>query len=503
MKAFRAHKYWLVALVGGVCLVGAAAGTAQRQLAKIVPRARDARELSSVFRQVARDALPSIVSIETRGKAIRTSPGFGLPFGNHPPLDDLFKNDPQLREFFKRMPEAEREYRFPRGMASGFVIDSSGIIMTNSHVVSGAEKVTVRLQDGREFVATDVKTDSRSDVAVIRIDAPNDLRAIPLGDSDAMQIGDWVLAVGSPFRLDLSVTAGIISAKGRGPRINEREDYLQTDAAINPGNSGGPLLNLDGEVIGINTAISSRSGGYDGIGFAVPIKMARWVSQQLIEKGEVQRAYLGVSIQSLDSRLAEQFGTPVGQGALVNKVYPDTPGADAKLQPGDVILELDGKKVAGTQSLQGIVETLAIGKKYQMVILRSGKRTTVPIVLRAMPKDYSLTRPSSPTIEKPAPAEETFGDLGIEIQALTPQIAEQLGMAKDAGGVIISSVKSGSPAHLAGLRSGNIIEKVGDKQITSPQEFRDAMKNVSLKKGVLLLVRSAGGPPVFVVVQAD
>ncbi len=501
MRVCKTYKYWLIAVVGGVCLVAAAAGMAQRQPAKAVPRAPDARGLSSVFRQVARDALPSIVSIETRGKAVRATPGFGMPFDEHGPFGELFKNDPRFRDFFKNRPEGE--FRFPRGLGSGFVIDSSGIIMTNSHVVSGAEKVTVRLHDGREFVATDVTTDPRSDVAVIRIDAPKDLRAIPSGDSDATQIGDWVLAVGSPFGLELSVTAGIISAKGRGPGINERENYLQTDAAINPGNSGGPLLNLNGEVIGINTAITSRSGGYDGIGFAIPIKMAHWVSRQLIEKGEVKRAYLGVKIQPLDNGLAKQFKMPVGQGALVAEVFPNTPAADVKLQPGDVVLELDGKKVAGPRSLQGIVEKLTTGKKYKLTILRDGKRTTLSIVFREMPKNFSLNRLDHYKTEKPAPSEETYNNLGIEIQELTPQIAEQLGVKEQVHGVLCSSVKSGSPAHLAGLRSGTIIEKVGTKRVTSPKEFQDAMKDVSLKKGVLLLVRTGAGGPQFVVIQAD
>ncbi|MCH7685205.1 MAG: trypsin-like peptidase domain-containing protein, partial [Planctomycetes bacterium] len=204
------------------------------------------------------------------------------------------------------------------GRGSGFIIDESGVIVTNSHVVEGAEHVKVRLHDGREFIATDIKQDPRSDIAILHIDAPGGLlKPVRFGNSDQMQVGDWVLAVGSPFGYDLSVTAGIISAKGRGPRINEREDYLQTDAAINPGNSGGPLLNLNGEVIGINTAISSRNGSYNGIGFAVPINMAQWVIQQLVAEGKVTRAYLGVKMQPIDAALSRSLKIPIGEGVIV------------------------------------------------------------------------------------------------------------------------------------------------------------------------------------------
>ena len=274
----------------GICLLGAAAVVAQRRPVSQAPVARNAQELSHVFRSVAGAATPSVVSIESRGKPIRVRSNF--PFGDNDLFREFFRNDPRFREFQNQTP-AERELPAPVGRGSGFIIDESGVIVTNSHVVEGAEHVKVRLHDGREFIATDIKQDPRSDIAILHIDAPRGLlKPVRFGNSDQMQVGDWVLAVGSPFGYDLSVTAGIISAKGRGPKINEREDYLQTDAAINPGNSGGPLLNLNGEVIGINTAISSRNGSYNGIGFAVPINMAQWVIQQLVAEGKVSRAYL-------------------------------------------------------------------------------------------------------------------------------------------------------------------------------------------------------------------
>ena len=500
MKRMMWNRKGMTAVIG-ICLLGAAAVLAQRRTAPPPVTAANVRELSAVFRQVARNTTPSIVTIMTQRRAVQ-SQAMALPFDDKGPLGELFKNDPRLREFRKRRPQ--RHSPLVRGEGSGFVIDPSGIIVTNRHVVRDADVVTVRLTDGREFTATDVKTDPRSDIAIVRIKAPKDLKPIPLGDSEAMQVGDWVLAVGSPFRFETSVTAGIISAKGRGLRINDRENYLQTDAAINPGNSGGPLLNLNGEVIGINTAISTRSGGYDGIGFAIPINMAKWVIHQLIDKGHVSRAYLGVAIQPIDSKLSKSFHTPVGQGALVGEVMPNSPAANAKVQPGDIILSFAGHPVSGPLVLQGIVERLTVGQSYKMELLRDGKRMTLSVTLREMPRDYSVLAHKGGTHPSPDSADKSqkFSDLGIEIQDFTPEIAKQLGYPK-AGikGVLVASVSNGSPAEAAGLRAGMVISRVGSKAVTSPQEFRNALKGTSLTNGVALLVRTPQGSR-FVVIQA-
>jgi len=471
---------------------------AQKDVAAPMPSTHAARELSSAFRSAAKVALPSIVSIETRGKAMRVSEN-RLPFDDDSPFGDLFRNNPELREFFReRMP---RRMPAPRGMGSGFIIDPSGIILTNSHVVQNAEEVKVKLYDGREFIGTNIKTDPRSDVAIIHIEASG-LPAVRMGNSDEMEIGDWVLAVGSPFGLDMSVTAGIISAKGRGPGINDREDYLQTDAAINPGNSGGPLLNLEGEVIGINTAISSRSGGYDGIGFAIPINMARWVADQLVDKGQVSRAYLGVGIQPVDASIARKFKVEVGEGALVNHVMPDSPAADAKLELQDIVLELNGEKVAGPRNLQGLVEQLEIGKKYPMVVLRNGERVTLQITVKAMPENYSMRSLGRPDDEPSAEESAEFDDLGLDVRELTAELREQLNV-QDVKGVVIGEVKEGSLAERAGLRQGLVIERVGKTPVTSVEEFRGAMKKESLKDGISFLVRGGGGGGArFVVIQS-
>jgi serine protease Do len=390
-------------------------------------------------------------------------------------------------------------------MGSGFIIDSSGIILTANHVVADAEEVKVKLHDGREYIATDVKTDPRSDVAIVRIHTDGKLPAIPMGDSDALEIGDWVVAIGSPFGLDATVTAGIISAKGRGPGIADREDFLQTDAAINPGNSGGPLINLMGQVVGINTAISTRSGGYDGVGFAVPINLARWVTDQLIEKGAVTRAFIGVGIQPVNSELAKQFNVPVGKGAIVTQVFPDTPAAAAKLEPGDLVLKFNGKEIHGSRDLQGVVERLKPDSTYPMSIVRDGKEMTVNVKLKEMPGDYSLaTRRMAPQRSSPeTPKADSFADLGIDIEAARPEALQKLGYKpENVTGVLVTNVKEDSPAARAGIGEGMIIEMVGAKRVASPAEFREALKTTSLEKGIRVLVRTPRAAQ-FVVVQKE
>lgn len=467
-----------------------------------------AKELSAGFREVAHLALPAIVSIQTRGKLAKARPveDGAVPFDEDSPFGELFKNNPQFREFFERRGTPQRMPR-QRGMGSGFIIDADGVIVTNNHVVADADQVTVRLQDGSEYVTTEWKTDPRSDVAIIRIKPAAPLPTLKLGDSDACQIGDWVLAVGSPFGLDFTVTAGIISAKGRGQGILDREDFLQTDAAINPGNSGGPLLNTDGEVIGINTAISSRSGGYDGVGFAIPINMARWVSHQLMEHGSVKRGYLGVAIQPVSNQLARQFGVKVGQGAIVGQVVPGSPAAEAKVETGDVILTLNGKPVASPRDLQGIVEQLDIGKGYPLEILRDGKKQTLTVAVKEMPKNYTALgteeHESTPGNKEPeATKPSQFKELGLEVQEVQQDLMERLGYKGNIEGVLVSEVDEEGPAGTAGLSSGMIIEKVGSKRVTNVAEFSAAMKNLSVDKGILMLVRTPTGSR-FVVVTKE
>jgi serine protease Do len=423
-----------------------------------------------------------------------------LPFGfKGSPFGDLFQN-PEFRHYFKEMPETpDMPGHRMAGAGSGVIVDPAGVILTNNHVVSGGGQITVRLQDGREFKAFDIKADPKTDLAVLRVKGAGTLPAARLGNSAQVDVGDWVLALGEPFGLEGTVTAGIVSAKGRGIGITAREDFIQTDAAINPGNSGGPLVNLDGEVIGINTAISSSSGGYQGVGFAIPIDLAKWVGGQLETAGHVQRAYLGVVIQPVTQPLAEQFKVKVHEGVLVTELLPNSPAAKAGLKSGDIILDFAGKKVTSPRELQGMVEMAHAGSSQALTVLRDGKRITLQIACAEQPANFGLARNDS---HEPANAEPSrFDKLGIQAENLTPQLAEQLGV-KAEHGVVITDVHSGSPADLAGLAEGMVITQADRKPVKTVDELRSVLGKQPLQQGVLLLVRSKEGAR-FVVIRVE
>jgi serine protease Do len=497
-----AQTNWLrqygAGLAVGAALMAAVAHWGPHQQAVAVPSVRDAQQLSQVFRSVAAEALPSIVSIETTTKARAVE--MQSPFDDeNSPFREFFRDDPRFREFFRQ----PRRGMVPRrqGAGSGFIIDASGVIMTNNHVVSGADVVRVKLYDGREFVAKEIKTDPRTDVAILRIEGAGPLHALKLGDSRAMEVGDWVLAFGSPFGLETTVTQGIISGKSRsrGGQIADREDFLQTDAAINPGNSGGPLVNLNGEVIGINTAIASASGGYDGIGFAVPTHIAGWVGDQLVKNGSVKRGYLGTAIASVDANTAQQFKVAVREGAIIREVRPNSPADKAGVEPGDVILLLNGEKVSDPPSLQGIVERLEIGTAYPLEVLRDGKKQTLKVTIEEMPTEYTAQRGES---SAPDRTDKSFDSLGLEVRPLTKELSKQLGLT-NATGVVVTGVKEDGPTALAGIKQGDIIERVGSTPVTTVEEFQKAVAGLSLKEGIVLHLRNADGRRYVIVQEGD
>jgi serine protease Do len=322
------------------------------------------------------------------------------------------------------------------------------------------------------------------------IEGAENLPIAKLGNSDEVEIGDWVLAIGNPFNFLGSVTAGIISAKGRGLGVAVREDFIQTDAAINPGNSGGPLINLDGEVIAINTAISSRTGGYEGAGFSIPINLASWVVKQLIGNGSVRRAYLGTQIGPLTQELSEQFGVPVESGALVAQVIGNSPAAKAGIKPGDIIIQFAEKKISHPRELTTEVEKAKIGSKLPVTLLRDGKKMTLTVSVEQQPEGYGLARDDRQS--EPSQTERrSYEELGLELAPLTPEDADQLGVPSDQG-VLITSVERGSPANLAGLNPGTVIIEVNRQGVHSVEEFDAALKIRPKEKGVLLLVRSRG-----------
>jgi serine protease Do len=460
-----------------------------------------AKSLSTAFHDAASKVLPSVVMITNTPAIAQSEERKPAPDGNSEempfgfkgtPFGDLLKN-PEFRHFFKEFPSLPK-HGMPghemAGAGSGVIVDPSGVVLTNNHVVAGGGKIMVRLQDGREFPAVDIKTDPKSDLAVLRLKGTGPFPAAQLGDSSKVDVGEWVLALGQPFGLQGTVTAGIISAKGRGIGITDQEDFLQTDAAINPGNSGGPLINLDGQVIGINTAISSSNGGYQGVGFSIPVDLAKWVGGQLVTDGKVNRAYLGVIIQQVTQPLAEQFKVKVHEGVLVTEVQPRTPAAKAGLKAGDIIVDFAGKAVSDPRELQGAVEMAKAGSTRPLTILRDGKRLTLQVTCGEMPANAGMARAGSPGQSNAETSH--FEKLGIQVENLTPQVAEQLGI-KAEHGVVITDVRSGSPAELAGLTNGMVITEAERQPVKTVDDFRKALGNKPLEKGVLLLIRTAEG----------
>ncbi len=482
-----------------------------QQLSQDVPGIDHAMELSNAFRHVSKKTLPALVSIQTTGKVVKESVRpRGLPrsFGDDEVFRHFFGNDPRFREFMQRGP-VERERRTPGGKGSGFIISADGVVLTNSHVVNGAEEVTVRLSDGREFSVSEdsIRMDPRSDVAVIQLDVDEELPFVPLGDDSELEIGDWVLALGSPFGLHRTVTQGIISAKARGlSRTDIAQEFLQTDAAINPGNSGGPLVNLRGEVIGINTAISTASGGYDGVGFAIPVNAAKWAADQLIEHGTVQRGFLGIQMQEIDAALASHLNLSVPRGIVVTQVIEGSPAEKAGFEVGDVILSVNGKSIGSNHNMIGVVERLHVGDTYPIRVLRNEQEVELSINIGARPTDDEIAGTQLQP-EKSAQTDEAADSsrLGVSVQNLTAELSEQLGVT--AAGVVITAVKPGSGAERAGLQPGMIISRVGSLDVSDVLELDGAVQAQGHKGQVLLLVRSPGGngrqAPRFVLVRLE
>jgi len=429
------------------------------------------RQTGRAFRNVAKKVSPAVVFIKVEKEAEVSSQE--LPFG-----DEFF------RRFFGAPPNMPHQRRqAPRkhravGQGSGFIISPDGLIMTNNHVVGDADEVVVRLLDGREFKAETIGTDPATDVAIIKIDA-SDLPFLRLGDSDKLEVGDWVLAVGNPFGLSHTLTAGIVSAKGRsGMGLNDYENFIQTDAAINPGNSGGPLVDLDGRVVGMNTAIFSRSGGYMGIGFAIPINMAKQIRDQLVKHGKVTRGRLGVYIQDLTRELADSFGLDKNKGILVAQVIKDSPAEKAGLKRGDVITELEGHPVGKVAEFRNKIALTTPGTSLTLTIVRGGDEQKIKVVIGELETDAK---------GRPTPA-STIKRYGLQLQQLTEPLAEQLGYQGEQG-VLVAGVEDGSAAEEAGIQKGDLIQEVNRIPVNSPAEVKAALKKTRKGGAALLLVR--------------
>jgi serine protease Do len=420
--------------------------------------------LGKLFRHTAEKVSPAVVWVEAEQTVKVETPGFGF---NDPFFRRFF--GPDFRRFFGPMEPEEREYK-RHGLGSGVIIDGGGYILTNNHVVAGADNLTVKLADGRDFKAELSGADPATELAVIKITGDfGELPTAELGDSDDLSVGEWVVAIGNPLGLSHTVSAGIVSAKGRSIGIARYENLIQTDAAINPGNSGGPLVNLRGEVVGINTAIVSQSGGNIGIGLAIPVNMAKAILDDLKAGRPVRRGYLGIVGGDLASELAAQFGYKGEGGALVNEVIEDTPAEQAGLQPGDIIIKWNGREVEDFEHLRRMVAETSPGSMVTVTIWREGKEMTLEV--EVVSQEDSLMAATSDW-------------LGIEVQPLSDQIREQYGRP-DLEGVVVTDVDSNGPA-ASQLRPGDVIVGVNRQPVKNVREFQELISKTKPQDGVLL-----------------
>ena len=438
-------------------------------------------ETSRAFSEIAGEVSRSVVNISTVKVVRRES----APFFDDPFFD-----------FFNPF----RDFKSPRkwkeqSLGSGVIVSPDGYIITNNHVIEQADEIRVTLIDKRSFKAKIIGVDPKTDVAVVKIDAKN-LPTIQWGNSDQLQVGEFVLAIGNPFGLSHTVTMGIISAVGRANvGIADYEDFIQTDAAINPGNSGGPLVNIKGELIGINTAIFSKSGGYQGIGFAVPSNMANLVMNQLEQKGKVTRGWLGVTIQELTPELSQKFGLQSSTGALVGDVAKGSPAEKAGIRRGDVILEFNGKRVEDVGNLRNMVAQSKVGADVPVRILRVAKEYSVRVLIAELPKEIAEAVPSS------VPEESTIEGLsGLTVMELSKEIARQLGLHKGEQGVVVARVEPGSAAGEAGLRKGDVIQEIDRERIERLDDYDRIVSKLTAEDTALFFI-NRGGKKFYVTIR--
>ena len=421
------------------------------------------QKFSDAFAAVAAEARPGVVTLFSERVVQTRDPFAGTPF-----------RDPFLRRFFQ-IPEHRGEQR-QQGLGSGVIISEDGYILTNNHVIQGADKIRIELGDRRSFDAEIVGTDKPTDLAVLKVDGKN-LPTVPMGNSDDLKVGQWVLAIGNPFGLQHTVTYGIVSAVGRGGiGLAYYEDFIQTDAAINPGNSGGAMVNLKGELVGINTAIVTRSGGYQGIGFAIPVNMARNIMEQLVETGEVKRGFLGVSIQDVTREMAEAMDLQANKGVLVAGVEEDSPADEAGLERGDLILAVNGRAVNSVYELRNRISQTTPGSNVALKILREGKEKKVSVALGEL------------EAETTAGVSRQEEALGWEVQALDGELARRLGYPQGSG-VVVTNVRPGSAASNRGIRRGDLILEINRRPVEDLEAYTRMMSQLNAGDNALLLVR--------------
>lgn len=459
-------------------------------LGLVLPVMAEARSLPD-FTELVEENSAAVVNIST---TVKRSGGGQLPPGlNLPQIPESSPFYEFFRKFMEEMPERQIPFEDRSSLGSGFIISSDGYVITNHHVIRDADEIVVRMVDRREFVAEVVGTDPRSDLAVLKIDG-QDLPTLKLGDSASLKVGEWVLAIGSPFGFDHSVTAGIVSAKGRSLPNENYIPFIQTDVAINPGNSGGPLFNLDGEVVGVNAQIYSRTGGFMGLSFAVPTNVVESVYRQLRDKGKVSRGWLGVLIQDVTRELAESFGMERPHGALIARVLPGGPAEKAGIRVGDIIVEFDGVGIGFSSDLPPLVGSTEVGRSAPATIIRDGDKQEIELVIAELPEDDQTVA------GRPDPSKSAAENrLDVVVKDLTPEEREKLDL--DDHGVLVEKVGSG-PARDAGIRDGDIIMLLNNVKVKDAKHFEELVEELPPERSVPVLVQRRGGP-LFLALKVD
>ena len=451
-----------------------------------VSNAADAKTVPDSFADLAQELLPSVVNISTT-QVIEGRAGMKLPkLPPGSPFEDFFK------EFFDQN-QPEKRSRRATSLGSGFIVGAEGYVVTNNHVIQDAEEITVILHDNTRLKAELVGRDKKTDIAVLKVKPKSKLTVVKFGDSDSARVGDWVMAIGNPFGLGGTVTAGIISARGRDINAGPYDDFIQTDASINRGNSGGPMFNLKGRVIGINTAIFSPSGGSVGIGFAIPSSVAGPVIKQLVKHGQVRRGWLGVHIQAVTEEIAETLGLKEASGALVASVIPDGPAEKAKMKAGDVILKFDGREVSKMRRLPRMVADTEVGKSVDILVWRGNKKVTLKAKVEELGETSAEVAAKTPGSRKSS--ESTINVLGLRLSSITAKLKSKYSLGKDLKGVVVTKVTESGPAAEKGIRPGDVIVEISQQEVTEPADIEKKVAEAEKagRKSVLLLLEGQGG----------